>query len=69
MATANQSSTHSGALRSPGPLDSPVLSFNLNAKIEALRRENAWQWESARSRARMCPAGRSKIRSPTMWRF
>ena len=33
----------SAALRSPGPLESPILSFDLNAEIEQLRRENAWQ--------------------------
>ena len=33
----------SAALRSPGPLESPILSFDLNTEIEQLRRENAWQ--------------------------
>ena len=33
----------SGALRPPGPLGSPMLSFDLNAEIEGLRKENAWQ--------------------------
>lgn len=31
------------ALRSPGPLENPILSFDLNAEIEQLRKENAWQ--------------------------
>lgn len=43
MVVPNKSSNHSGALRSPGPLGSPMLRFDLNAEIEALRRENAWQ--------------------------
>ena len=33
----------SAAIRSPGPLESPILSFDLNAEIEQLRSENAWQ--------------------------
>ena len=33
----------SGAVRSPGPLESPILSFDLNAEIEGLRGENGWQ--------------------------
>src|ERR1700687_5458381 len=33
----------SAALRSPGQLESPILSFDLNAEIERLRGENAWQ--------------------------
>jgi quercetin dioxygenase-like cupin family protein len=33
----------SAAIRSPGPLKSPMLSFDLNAEIERLRSENAWQ--------------------------
>src|SRR5271167_2025247 len=33
----------STALRSPGPLESPILSFDLNLEIERLRGENAWQ--------------------------
>jgi len=33
----------SAALRSPGPLESPILAFDLNAEIERLRGENAWQ--------------------------
>lgn len=33
----------SAALRSPGPLESPILSFDLSAEIKRLRDENAWQ--------------------------
>ena len=33
----------SAALRSPGQLESPILSFDLNAEVERLRGENAWQ--------------------------
>jgi quercetin dioxygenase-like cupin family protein len=31
------------ALRSPEPLQSPILSFDLNGEIERLREENTWQ--------------------------
>jgi hypothetical protein len=31
----------SAAIRSPGPLEGPILSFDLNAEIERLRGENA----------------------------
>ncbi len=36
-------SARSGAVRSPGPLESPILSFDLKAEIEGLRGENGWQ--------------------------
>ena len=36
-------SSSSAAIRSPGPLEDPILSFDLNAEIELLRGENAWQ--------------------------
>lgn len=36
-------SDRSAAVRTPGPLESPLLSFDLNAEIEQLRREDAWQ--------------------------
>ena len=39
----SDSSKHSAALRSPGPLKSPTLSFDLHVEIEKLRKENAWQ--------------------------
>ena len=35
-------SASSAAIRSPGPLESPALSFDLNAEIARLRSENAW---------------------------
>lgn len=35
--------SQSSAIRTPGPLESSILSFDLNAEIERLRRENAWQ--------------------------
>jgi quercetin dioxygenase-like cupin family protein len=33
----------SAALRSPGQMEGPILCFDLNAEIERLRGENAWQ--------------------------
>jgi quercetin dioxygenase-like cupin family protein len=33
----------SGALRPPGPLGSPMLTFDLNAEVKGLREEEAWQ--------------------------
>lgn len=35
-------SAPSSALRPPGPIESPMLSFDLDAEIEKLRAENAW---------------------------
>src|SRR5437879_13507534 len=32
-----------GAVRAPGPLGNPMLTFDLNAEIKRLREENAWQ--------------------------
>jgi quercetin dioxygenase-like cupin family protein len=32
-----------GAIRPPGPLGSPMLAFDLNAEVERLRNEDAWQ--------------------------
>lgn len=43
MDPATKSPVHSGALRPPGPLDDPMLSFDLKTEIERLRSENAWQ--------------------------
>jgi len=43
MSDSPKQSASSAALRSPGPLESPILSFDLNAEIERLRGENAWQ--------------------------
>lgn len=33
----------SGAIRPPRPLGNPMLTFNLNAEIQRLREEDAWQ--------------------------
>ena len=43
MSDDPKESASSTAIRSPGPLGSPILSFDLNAEIEQLRSENAWQ--------------------------
>jgi quercetin dioxygenase-like cupin family protein len=43
MSDNPKQSVSSAAIRSPGPLESPILSFDLNAEIEQLRSENAWQ--------------------------
>lgn len=43
MRNTAQGPSHSGAIRSPGPLGSPILTFDLNAEIKQLREENAWQ--------------------------
>jgi quercetin dioxygenase-like cupin family protein len=40
--TAKQPSP-SGAIRPPGPLGSPMLTFDLNTEVKRLREENAWQ--------------------------
>ena len=43
MSDSSKQSAGSAAIRSPGPLESPILSFDLNAEIARLRSENAWQ--------------------------
>ena len=43
MSDSPKRSAGSAALRSPGPLEGPILPFDLNAEIEQLRGENAWQ--------------------------
>jgi len=43
MGNSPKQAAGSAALRPPGPLGSPMLSFDLNAEIERLRKENAWQ--------------------------
>ena len=43
MSDSPKQTSNSAASRSPGPLESPILSFDLNAEIERLRGENAWQ--------------------------
>jgi len=41
MSDRPKQSVSSAAIRSPGPLESPILSFDLNAEIARLRSENA----------------------------
>ena len=43
MSNSPKQPASSAAIRSPGPLEGPILSFDLNAEIERLRGENAWQ--------------------------
>jgi len=43
MSDGTKQCSHSAALRSPGALESPVLPFDLNAEMEQLRKEAAWQ--------------------------
>jgi quercetin dioxygenase-like cupin family protein len=43
MSDSLKQTASSAAIRSPGPLESPILSFDLNAEIAGLRSENAWQ--------------------------
>lgn len=43
MTNTTERSSRSGAVRTPGPLGNPVLTFDLNAEIKRLREENAWQ--------------------------
>ena len=43
MSDSLKQTAGSAAIRSPGPLESPILSFDLNAEIARLRSENAWQ--------------------------
>jgi quercetin dioxygenase-like cupin family protein len=43
MSDSLKQTASSAAIRSPGPLESPILSFDLNAEIARLRSENAWQ--------------------------
>ena len=35
--------SHSSAIRPPGPIESPLLKFDLDAEVAKLRAENAWQ--------------------------
>ncbi|MGB2898114.1 MAG: cupin domain-containing protein [Candidatus Acidiferrum sp.] len=35
--------SRSGAVRAPGPLGNPMLTFDLSAEIKRLREENVWQ--------------------------
>ena len=43
MSDSARQAARSGALRPPGPLEDPVLSFDLGTEIERLRGEDAWQ--------------------------
>ena len=43
MSDGPKQSVGSAAIRSPGSLQSPLLSFDLNAEIAQLRGENGWQ--------------------------
>lgn len=43
MNNSPEQRARSAAIRTPGPLESPMLSFDLNAEIEQLRREDGWQ--------------------------
>ena len=43
MTNTAERASRSGAVRSPGPLGSPVLTFDLNAEIKRIREEDAWQ--------------------------
>lgn len=43
MSNNPKQSTSSAAIRSAGPLERPILSFDLNAEIEQLRSENTWK--------------------------
>lgn len=42
MSDEAKQSSPSSALRTPGPLENPVLNFNLDVEIEKLRAENSW---------------------------
>ena len=43
MSDSARRAAPSGALRPPGPLEDPILSFDLGAETERLRSEDAWQ--------------------------
>ena len=43
MSDSPKQAVRSAAVRSPGPLESRILSFDLKAEIERLRKEDAWQ--------------------------
>jgi quercetin dioxygenase-like cupin family protein len=43
MRASTKQPARSGAIRLPGPLGNPMLAFDLNAEIERLRKEDAWQ--------------------------
>jgi quercetin dioxygenase-like cupin family protein len=43
MTNTAERPSRSGAVRPPGPLGNPILTFDLNAEIKRLREENVWQ--------------------------
>jgi quercetin dioxygenase-like cupin family protein len=43
MTNTVERASRSGAVRAPGPLGNPMLTFDLNAEIKRLREENVWQ--------------------------
>ena len=43
MTNTAERPSRSGAVRTPGPLGNPMLTFDLNAEIKRLREEDAWQ--------------------------
>lgn len=43
MTNTAERPSRSGAVRAPGPLGNPMLTFDLNGEIKRLREENSWQ--------------------------
>lgn len=43
MTNTAERPSRSGAVRTPGPLGNPMLTFDLNGEIKQLREENSWQ--------------------------
>jgi quercetin dioxygenase-like cupin family protein len=43
MTNTAERPSRSGAVRKPGPLGNPMLTFDLNGEIKRLREENSWQ--------------------------
>lgn len=43
MTNTAERPSRSGAVRTPGPLGNPMLTFDLNGEIKRLREENSWQ--------------------------
>ena len=43
MTNTAEHPSRSGAVRTPGPLGNPMLTFDLNGEIKRLREENSWQ--------------------------
>jgi quercetin dioxygenase-like cupin family protein len=43
MTNTAERPSRSGAVRTPGPLGNPMLTFDLNNEIKRLREENFWQ--------------------------